>query len=165
VLLRLLKAASSDTTECPCPLLISGCAICFSSVGGIACKIGYSTKLFYTSTPTNRWLNTENANGALEDTLRHFVDPYQNTLEALLTVAEFTLNNAWNTTMQNTPFMLIFQQNHDTPVISSLRSSNPSVDQFVGRRSEHLSKARESIQVAQQRQKQHADRHRCAAPT
>jgi hypothetical protein len=30
-----------------------------SSVGEIACKIGYSTEAFYTSTPTNRWLNTD----------------------------------------------------------------------------------------------------------
>jgi hypothetical protein len=107
---------------------------------------------------------TENANGVLEDTLRHFVGPFQNNWEELLPVAEFAMNNAWNTTIQNTPFMLNFGQNPDTPVIASLRSRNSTVNQFVGRWSEQLSKARDCIQVAQQRQKQYADRHRRAAP-
>jgi hypothetical protein len=84
---------------------------------------------------------TENANGVLEDTLRHFVGPYQNNWEELLPVAEFAMNNAWNTTIQNTPFMLNFGQNPDTPVIASLRSRNPTVNQFVGWWSEQLSKA------------------------
>jgi hypothetical protein len=60
---------------------------------------------------------TENANGVLEDTLRHFVGPYQNNWEELLPVAELAMNNAWNTTIQNTPFMLNFGQN---PVVIHL---------------------------------------------
>jgi hypothetical protein len=45
---------------------------------------------------------TEKANGVLEDTLRHFVGPYQNNWGELLPVAEFAINNAWNNTIQNT---------------------------------------------------------------
>jgi hypothetical protein len=74
-----------------------GCAIYFSSVGGIACKIGYLIEPFYTSVPTNQWSNTvlaEKANGVFEDTLRHFVGPYQNNWGELLPVAEFAMNNA-----------------------------------------------------------------------
>jgi hypothetical protein len=54
-------------------------------------------------------------------------------------------------------------KNPDTPVIASLRSRNPTVNEFVGRWSEQLSKARDCIQVAQQQQKQDADRHHRAA--
>jgi hypothetical protein len=106
---------------------------------------------------------TENANGVLEDTLRHFVGPYQNNWEELLLVAEFSMNNAWNTSIQNTPFMLNYGQNPDTPIIASLRSCIPAINQFVGWWSEQLSRAKECIRVAQQRQKQYADRHRRAA--
>jgi Cys-tRNA synthase (O-phospho-L-seryl-tRNA:Cys-tRNA synthase) len=61
-------------------------------------------------------------------------------------------------------FMLSFGRNPDTPVIASLRSRNPTVNEFVGRWSEQLSKARDCIQVAQQQQKQYAGRHHRAAP-
>jgi hypothetical protein len=107
---------------------------------------------------------SENANGILEDTLRHFVGPYQDNWEELLPVVEFAMNNAWNTSIQNTPFMLNYGQNPDTPIISTLRSRIPAVNDFIGRWSEQLTKAKECIRVAQQRQKQYADRHRQQAP-
>jgi hypothetical protein len=66
---------------------------------------------------------TKNANGILEDALRHFVGPYQdNWEETLLPVVEFAMNNVWDTSIQNTPFMLNYGQNPDTPFISELRS-------------------------------------------
>jgi hypothetical protein len=74
------------------------------------------------------------------------------------------MNNAWNTTIQNTPFMLNYGQNPDTPVIAALRSAIPGVNDLVGRWSEQLSHAKECIQLAQQRQKKYADQHRRSAP-
>ena len=49
---------------------------------------------------------TENANGVMEDTLRHFVGPYQQDWEELLPVVEFAMINWFNSAIQNTPFML-----------------------------------------------------------
>jgi hypothetical protein len=60
--------------------------------------------------------------------------------------------------------MLNYGQNPDTPVIPSLRSRIRAVNQFIGRWSEQLSAAKESIRIAQQRQKKYADQHRRSAP-
>ena len=51
---------------------------------------------------------TENANGVMEDTLRHFVGPFQQDWEELLPVVEFPMNNSFNSAIQNTPFMLTY---------------------------------------------------------
>jgi hypothetical protein len=63
--------------------------------------------------------------------------------------------------------MLNYGQNPDTHIIAFLPSRIPTINQFAGRRSEvdseQLSKAKECIRVAQQRQKRYADRHRRAA--
>jgi hypothetical protein len=107
---------------------------------------------------------TENANGILEDTLRHFVGPYQNDWDELLPVAEFAMNNAWNKSIQNTPFMLNYGQNPDTPTVAFLCARNPKDNGFVGRWSAQLLRAKACLRVAQERQKAYADRKRQAAP-
>jgi hypothetical protein len=92
---------------------------------------------------------TEHCNGVLEDTLRHFVGPFQNDWENLLPVVEFAMNTAWNLSIQNTPFMLNYGQHPDTPVIAALRSRNGNVNQFIGQWSEQISRAKQCIQAAQ----------------
>ena len=103
---------------------------------------------------------TENANGILEDTLRHFVNGTQTNWDALLPVAEFAMNNAFNSTIKNTPFMLNYGQSPDTPIALYLRKANPAVNQFVGKWSEQLQLAKTCIAAAQSRQKAAADRRR-----
>jgi Reverse transcriptase (RNA-dependent DNA polymerase)/RNase H-like domain found in reverse transcriptase/Integrase zinc binding domain/Aspartyl protease len=107
---------------------------------------------------------TENANGVLEDTLRHFVGPYQSNWDKLLPAAEFSMNNSVNVSTGYTPFMLNYGQNPDTPLTVVLRGLNPQLDRFRGRWSEQLKHARECLLAAQQRQKAHADKHRRDAP-
>jgi hypothetical protein len=96
---------------------------------------------------------TEKANGILEDTLRHFVGPYQTDWDDYLAVAEFAMNNSWNQSIPNTPFMLNFGQHPDTPSALALRSKNPPVDQFGGKWSEQLVRAKRclAMEAAQQR--------------
>ena len=103
---------------------------------------------------------TENANGVLDDTLRHFVNDSQTNWDTLLPVAEFAMNNAHNSTIQTTPFMLNYGQHPDTPVALFLRNQNPRVNKFVGRWSKQLQLAKKCIEAAQQRQKAAADRRR-----
>lgn len=103
---------------------------------------------------------TERANGVLEDTLRHFVSPNQDDWDELLSVAEFAMNNAYNESIQTTPFMLNYGQTPDTPVIAALRGKNPHVNKFVGRWGEQLKTARDCLVAAQARQKKFADKHR-----
>jgi hypothetical protein len=107
---------------------------------------------------------TERANGILEDTLRHFVGPYQTNWDEYLAVAEFAMNNAWSQSTQTTPFMLNYGQHPDTPVTLQLRAHNPAVNKFVGKWSAQLTRAKRCIQAAQQRQKTQADRRRSPAP-
>jgi hypothetical protein len=108
---------------------------------------------------------TERANiGVLEDTLRHFVGPYQTDWDEYLAVAEFAMNNAGNQSIQNTVFMLNYGQHPDTPEVVGLRSRNPAVNKFVGKWSEQLTRAKRCIEAAQQRQKQQADKRRSPAP-
>jgi hypothetical protein len=71
---------------------------------------------------------TARANGILEDTLRHFVGPYQTDWDEYLAVAEFAINNAWSQSTQTTPFMLSYGQHPDTPVTLQLGSHNPTVN-------------------------------------
>jgi hypothetical protein len=49
---------------------------------------------------------TEIANGVLEDTLRRVVGPYQSSWDDHLVVAELAMNNSFNASIQETPFML-----------------------------------------------------------
>jgi hypothetical protein len=107
---------------------------------------------------------TENANGVLEDTLRHFVGPYQSNWDKLLPAAEFAMNNSVNVSTGHTPFMLNYGQNPDTPLTVMLRHLNPNIDRFRGRWSEQLKFARQCMLNAQQRQKAQADKSRREAP-
>ena len=107
---------------------------------------------------------TENANGVLEDTLRHFVGPYQNDWEERLAVAEFAMNNSWNASIQNTPFMLNYGQNPDDPTVAFLRMRNPAVNKFVGRWSEQLQHAKQCLKAAQDRMKATSDKRRRESP-
>jgi hypothetical protein len=106
---------------------------------------------------------TENANGVLEDTLRHYVSPYQQDWDRYLSMAEFAMNNAYNSSIKTTPFLLNYGQNPNTPAVLFVRGMNPKVNQFVGRWSEQLQAAKRCLQAAQDRQKKYADKRRRAA--
>ena len=105
---------------------------------------------------------TKHANSVMKDTLRHFVGPYQKYWEELLPVVEFSMNNSFNSAIQNTPFMLTYGQHPDDHASAWLRHRNAAVD-YV-RWSEQLARARKHIAVAQQRMEQNADKHRRPAP-
>lgn len=107
---------------------------------------------------------TERANQVLEDTLRHFVGPYQTDWDDYLAIAEFAMNNAWNASVRNTPFMLNYGQHPNTPAIQRLRHQNPAVNKFIGKWSEQLAHAKRCLVAAQQRQKAYADKLRSPAP-
>jgi hypothetical protein len=103
---------------------------------------------------------TENANEVLEDTLRHYVSLYQQDWDQNLSKAEFAMNNAYNSSIKNTPFLLNYGQNPNTPAVLFVTGLNPRVNQFVGRWSEQLQHEKRCLQTAQDRQKRSADKHR-----
>jgi hypothetical protein len=79
-------------------------------------------------------------------------------------VAEFAMNVVGNKSIQNTPFMLNYGQNPNTPTVASLRARNPKINGFVGRWSAQVMRAEACLRVAQERQKAYADRKHQAAP-
>ena len=107
---------------------------------------------------------TENANGVLEDALRHFVGPYQNDWDTHLPAVEFAMNNAWNESIQNTPFMLNYGQHPNDPTLLEIRERNPAVNRFVGKWSKQLTRAKQCLRAAQDRYKASADKRRREPP-
>ena len=103
---------------------------------------------------------TERANGVLEDTLRHAVGPMQHDWHRRLPAAEFAMNSAWHHSIRNTPFMLNYGQQPDSPPAAVLRSHIPGINQFVGRWTEQLAAARKCLQAARDRYKAQADKKR-----
>jgi hypothetical protein len=91
------------------------------------------------------------------------VSPYQQDWDRYLSMAEFAMNNAYNSSIKTTPFLLNYGQNPNTPAVLFVRGMNPKVNQFVGRWSEQLQAAKRCLQAAQDRQKKYADKRRRAA--
>jgi hypothetical protein len=88
----------------------------------------------------------------------------QDDWEDRLPVVEFAMNNAWSASIQTTPFMMNYGQTPDDPTVAHLRTKNPNVNKFVGRWSEHITRAKQCLQAAQSRQKAAADKKRRDAP-
>jgi hypothetical protein len=100
---------------------------------------------------------TENANGILEDTVCHFVGPYQRDWDQHLAVTEFAMDHSG---IRNAPFMLNYGQHPVDPVLATMQHKNPAVSKFVGDWEEQVSKAKTFYTIAQQRYNQYADKHR-----
>lgn len=108
---------------------------------------------------------TERVNRTLEDMLRHWCSPDQNDWDEYLKLAEFACNNAYHTSVGETPFMLTFGQHPRTPA-SLFRLDargelcNPSANQFAAGMLDKVQKARRFLMGAQARQKAFADEKR-----
>ena len=101
---------------------------------------------------------TERVNRTLEDMLRHWCSPDQDDWDKYLKLAEFACNNAYHTSVGETPFMLTFGQHPRTPA-SLFRQDeqgelhNPSANQFAAGMLEKVQKAQRFLMSAQARQK------------
>ena len=103
---------------------------------------------------------TERANRVLEDMLRHYVSPTHCDWDEHLDMAEFAINNAWQESVQETPFMLNSGQ-HPLDVMSlQTHSQVPAASDFVKDMQFGLKHAMECLEHAQQRQKAYADKGR-----
>lgn len=103
---------------------------------------------------------TERANRVLEEVLRHYVAPSQDNWDELLPMAEFAINNAWQESVQNTPFMLNFGQHPRTPATMHLELKVPAAADFTTGIEQAVQRAKQLLLAAQDRQKAHADRRR-----
>ena len=109
---------------------------------------------------------TERTNRLVEDYLRHYVNASQDNWDDLLSVAEFAINNAWQESVQATPFELNYGQHPLNPLSLATDKSGPeepqqpSVQAFHARMSTAMRKAKDALRRAQDRQKRFADEHR-----
>jgi hypothetical protein len=103
---------------------------------------------------------TENMNRTLQDMLRHYIGPYRTDWDSYLALAEFAVNNSFNSSIQTTPFKLTYGQSPFTPVSLLMESNTPAALRFVQNYADRLTSAKNAIRAAQDRQKRQADKHR-----
>ena len=103
---------------------------------------------------------TERVNRILEDMLRHYVGPYQDDWDELLDLAEFAINNAYQESIQMTPFYMVTGKHPNTKISIDASSHVPAAKQWTESYTERLARAKASIKAAQDRQKAYADRNR-----
>ena len=109
---------------------------------------------------------TERMNRIVEDLLRHFVSPTMTNWDELLMHAQFAINNAWQESMQNTPFYLNHGRHPRTPSSASLergrtlpsKSRHPASAAFAQHMQTPIAHAKTCMLNAQQRQKHYYDK-------
>jgi len=102
----------------------------------------------------------------MEDMLRAYVS-FQNDWDEYLIPAGFAYNNSVQASTGFTPFYLNHGRHPHTPLSllmgdnsPSDKDNNPAANEFVGRFSENLARAKDALHRAQQRQQKYANQHR-----
>jgi hypothetical protein len=106
---------------------------------------------------------TERANRVIEDMLRAYVSFELDDWDEHLTAVEFAYNNAQQASTRHTPFMLDCGQHPHTPMdIADVNTaaSVPAAEEVLQQMTQHMTKAKECLEQAQERQKRNADRTR-----
>ena len=91
---------------------------------------------------------------------RHFVSPTQDDWDEHVDAAEFALNNAWQESVKNTPFMLNSCQHPLTPASVQVDCKVSAAKAFSEDLQAAVEQAKEAWASAQQRQAQYADQKR-----
>ena len=109
---------------------------------------------------------TERMNRVLEDMLRHFVNRHHDDWDQFLAPAEFAINNAENSSIQNTPFMLNYGRHPWLPVnmIEHLRDTKlwhkhekvPAANIFIDRITKAITLAKQAMHQARDKQAKYA---------
>jgi hypothetical protein len=99
----------------------------------------------------------ERANRVLEDMLRHYITPTHTDWDTHLSLAEFAINNAYNSSIDSTPFFLNYGMHPRCPVTREFLASappnnSPSAQAFADGMHRSLARARSAMEAAQQRQ-------------
>jgi transposase InsO family protein len=107
---------------------------------------------------------TERMNRVLEETLRHFVNEKQTNWVELLPMAEFAINNAWNQSIQASPFFLNYGRHPRMPIETGVTDQVqvPDAANFQSRIQDALASAKRALISAQDRQRISANRRRRA---
>jgi hypothetical protein len=105
---------------------------------------------------------TERTNRILEDMLRHYVAADQRDWDDHLDAAEFAINNSWQESVKETPFMLNYGFHPNTPLSLLIEHNGkvPAAAGLVQRIADGIARARVMMRAAQDRYKAYADKKR-----
>ena len=103
---------------------------------------------------------SERTNRTLEQYLRQYVSRNQGDWSMHLTAAEFAINNAYQESVKNSPFMLNYGRNPRTPMSTPWDFKTPVAKAWKTQMQHSLKYARVDLDAAQQRSKAYADKHR-----
>jgi hypothetical protein len=109
---------------------------------------------------------TERMNRVVEDMIRHYVGPYHDDWDHYLPMVEFAINNAWQRSIENTPFHAVYGCHPHTPTTLRVREVLPKrvpvAQKFLQTYSDRTAHAKACMLAAQDRQKAYADKSRRA---
>ena len=88
------------------------------------------------------------------------MQPDQNYWDEHLACADFAINNSWQTSVRNTPFLLNYGMHPLTPVSASLPRLVPGAYDFVEGIEGAVRRAKQELQAAQNRMAQRVNAHR-----
>ena len=97
---------------------------------------------------------TERMNSALEDMLRHYVSPHQKDWDTLLTLAEFSMNGCYKSSIDCSSFQLVYGENPRTPasaLLKDFQEQNPSATATLTKMHENFERAQQCMLAAQTR--------------
>ncbi len=109
---------------------------------------------------------TERANRTLEDMLRAYVSHRQTDWDLHLIAAEIATNNSLHASTGFTPYYLNTGQHPNLPISSAVRSitdsnfTNATAEELISTLEKNIEIAKNNLLLAQQRQKQYADKYR-----
>ena len=107
---------------------------------------------------------TEVANKALEQQLRHYVSYHQDNWDDCLVLCEIATNSSVQTSTGYSPYFLNYGQEVSLPLTQAITrakdNNNETALQLINELNEQLTIARENIAKAQQAQAHYADQHR-----
>ena len=92
--------------------------------------------------------------------LRHFVGPVHDDWDTLLDDVEFAINDSWQESTQETPFMLNYGQHPLNALSLDTHSNVPVAIAHTVRWQDAVERAKECLRRAQDRQKAYADQKR-----
>ena len=100
---------------------------------------------------------TERTNRTLEEMLRHFVNPMH---DECLPMVDFAINDAWQDSTHDTPFMLSYGQHPLNTMSLQTHSRVPAAARYTQDIQQAVERAKDCLDRAQQRQKAYADKGR-----
>ncbi len=108
---------------------------------------------------------TERTNRTIEGMMRTFVSPTMTDWDKHLNLIQFAINNAWQETVQNTPFLLNHGRHAKTALTAGITqlddklTENPAAAEYAQKMQQLTARARNCMLFAQQRQKRYYDQH------